>query len=151
MNERYQSKIATDLLLTRNNLQSKRKEVLLALRQNTGFNDGMYELPGGHVDLGEDLINTMIREAKEELCITLERKDLKIKFVFHDYRVNYLKFIISATKYTGELKVGEPEKCKEIKWFNLDELPENMDIRNKNILKEIGRNVFYDNSEFIMI
>ena len=46
--------------------ENGKKEILLALRKNTRYNDGEYELPGGHVDEGEDLMNAMIRETKEK-------------------------------------------------------------------------------------
>ena len=74
MENRYKSMIVVDLMLTRKN--NEKTEVLLALRKNTGYNDGKYELPGGHVEEGEDLIDAMIREAKEELNINLKRENL---------------------------------------------------------------------------
>ena len=46
------------------------------MRKNTRYNDGEYELPGGHVDEGEDLMNAMIREAEEELKIIEKRASL---------------------------------------------------------------------------
>lgn len=99
MEERYRSMIVVDLMLTRDNKENGKKEILLALRKNTGYNDGEYELPGGHVDEGEDLMNAMIREAEEELKIKLKIEDLHIKHILHHYKGNRLKFIISADKY----------------------------------------------------
>lgn len=150
MEERYQSMIVADLLLKRKN-DSGKTEILLALRKNTGYNDGEYELPGGHVDAGEDLINAMIREAKEELNIELERENLKIEHILHHYKGNRLKFVISANKYYGELKIGEPDKCEKLEWFNIEELPENIDKKVKKVLKEIKNGIFYDNSDFLYL
>lgn len=82
MEERYSSKLVTDLMLTREN--NGKKEVLLALRKNTGYRDGEYELPGGHVDTGEDLMQAMVREAKEELLIDIKEEDLKIAHILQD-------------------------------------------------------------------
>ena len=39
MEERYKSMIVVDLMLTRINEKTGKKEVLLALRKNTGYND----------------------------------------------------------------------------------------------------------------
>ena len=36
------------------------------LRQNTGFMDGFYGLPSGHVELYETPVGAIIREAQEE-------------------------------------------------------------------------------------
>ena len=96
MEERYKSMIVVDLMLIRKNEETGKKEVLLALRKNTGYNDGEYELPGGHVDEGEDLMNAMIREAYEELKIKLKLEDLHIEHILHHYKGNRLKFIISS-------------------------------------------------------
>lgn len=149
MEERYKSMIVVDLMLIRKNEETGKKEVLLALRKNTGYNDGKYELPGGHVNEGEDLMNAMIREADEELKIKLKLEDLHIKHILHHYKGNRLKFIISSEKYEGNLEIGEPEKCEKLEWFNIEELPENLDKRAKKVIREIENNIFYDNSDFI--
>lgn len=149
MEERYKSMIVVDLMLIRKNEKTGKKEVLLALRKNTGYNDGEYELPGGHVDEDEDLMNAMIREANEELKIKLKLEDLHIEHILHHYKGNRLKFIISSEKYEGNLEIGEPEKCEKLEWFNIEELPENLDKRTKKAIKEIENNIFYDNSDFI--
>ena len=149
MEERYQSRIIVDLLLKKINKENGKEEILLALRKNTGYNDGNYELPGGHVDAGEDIMSAMIREAKEELNIELEREDLKIKHILHHYKGNSLKFVISTEKYKGNLKIGEPDKCEKLEWFNSKELPENIDKKMEKVLQEIENGIFYDNSDFL--
>ena len=75
MSERYCCKLVTDLMLTRRNKESGEIEILLTLRKNTGYRDGEYELPGGHVEAGEDLMQAMVREAREELLIDIDIKD----------------------------------------------------------------------------
>ena len=149
MEERYKSMIVVDLMLTRKNERSGKKEILLALRKNTGYNDGSYELPGGHVDEGEDLMNAMVREAEEELNIKLKVEDLHIEHILHHYKGNRLKFIISTNKYEGNLEIGEPEKCEKLEWFDVEELPENLEKRARKVIKEIENNIFYDNSDFV--
>ena len=149
MEERYRSMIVVDLMLIRDNKENGKKEILLALRKNTRYNDGEYELPGGHVDEGEDLMNAMIREAEEELKIKLKIEDLHIKHILHHYKGNRLKFIISADKYEGNLKIGEPEKCEKLEWFDIKKLPENTEKRMKKVIREIENNIFYDNSDFV--
>ncbi len=147
MEERYKSAIVVDLMLTREN--NGKKEVLLALRKNTGYCDGEYELPGGHVDAGEDLIDAMIREAKEELNIILKREDLKIEHILHHYKGDRIKFLISAKKYEGTIQIGEPDKCEKIEWFDINNLPDNTGKMDVKDLKEIQRGIFYDNSNFV--
>lgn len=147
MEERYKCAVVVDLMLIREN--NGKNEILLALRKNTGYNDGEYELPGGHVEAEEDLLDAMIREAKEELNIELKREDLKIEHILHHYKGNRIKFIISAKKDEGTLQVGEPDKCEKIEWFDINNLPENIEQRARNVLKEIQKGIFYDNSDFL--
>ena len=147
MEDRYKSIIVVDLMLTRNN--HGKIEILLALRKNTGYNDGKYELPGGHVEEGEDLIDAMIREAKEELNIELKRENLSIVHILHHYKADRIIFRILAKKHEGNIQIGEPDKCEKLEWFDINELPNNIDIKSKNDLIEIDQGIFYDNSDFI--
>ena len=149
MEEIYQCAVVVDLMLIREN--NGKKEVLLALRKNTGYCDGEYELPGGHLEAEEDIFDAMIRESKEELNIELKREDLKIEHILHHYKGNRIKFLISARKYDGTLQVGEPDKCEKLDWFDINKLPDNTEKRARRVLEEIQNGFFYDNSDFINI
>lgn len=147
MEEIYQCAVVVDLMLIREN--NGKKEVLLALRKNTGYCDGEYELPGGHLEAKEDIFDAMIREAKEEINIELKREDLKIEHILHHYKGNRIKFLISARKYDGTLQVGEPDKCEKLDWFDINKLPDNTEKRARRVLEELKNGIFYDNSNFI--
>lgn len=141
MEERYSSKLVTDLMLTREN--NGKKEVLLALRKNTGYRDGEYELPGGHVDTGEDLMQAMVREAKEELLIDIKEADLKIAHILHHYTGDHVNFILTTNVYEGIQSIGEPDKCEKLEWFDINELPTNITNKVKKSIEEINLNIFY--------
>lgn len=111
MEERYKSKIVVDLLLKRKNENGK-EEILLLLRENTGYLDGYYDLPGGHVDENEDLFAAMIREAKEEIGIDIFREDMKIIHIYHHFRNGMLKFGFSANRYEGRLLIMSLKNVK---------------------------------------
>ena len=70
--ERFTSRLAVYLVLIRDG------KILLSLRQNTGFSDGLYSLVSGHVDAGESVRHAIIREAQEEAAITINPQDLKL-------------------------------------------------------------------------
>lgn len=142
MEERYKSKIIVDLLLKRKN-ENNKEEILLLLRQNTGYLDGYYDLPGGHVEEDEDLFSAMIRETKEEIGIDIFREDMKIVHVYHHFRNGMLKLGFSADRYEGELVNNEPEKCKELKWFEIGSLPENIIPRIRDEILNVENGVFY--------
>lgn len=143
MGERYCARLVTDLMLTREN--NGKVEVLLALRKNTGYGDGEYELPGGHVDAGEDLMHAMAREAKEELLIDVKEEDLKIAHILHHYTGDRVNFILTTNVYDGVPNIGEPDKCEKLEWFDIKELPSNIAMKVRKSIEEINTGIFYSN------
>ncbi|WP_105614627.1 NUDIX hydrolase [Vallitalea okinawensis] len=120
--ERFVMPVAVHLFLM------KEDEVLLLRRYNTGYEDGNYSVVAGHVDGNEDFITAMIREAKEEAGITIERQNMIPVQVMHrkkdhEERIDY--FLV-ANQWQGDIVNMEPNKCDELKWFNVKDLPKNI-------------------------
>lgn len=101
-------------------------KILLLRRANTGYEDGNYGLVAGHLDAHESLTHAAIREAKEESGVDIVRNDLEVKTTMHrrqnDERVD---FFFEVKKWTGEPVNTEPDKCDDLSWFHLDNLPSN--------------------------
>lgn len=102
-------------------------EVLMSRRFNTGYEDGRYSLPAGHVEMGETFTQTVIREAKEEIGIILKPEDVFVAHVMHrksfgetNERIDV--FFIART-WEGEPENLEPQKCDHIQWFSSSDLP----------------------------
>ena len=142
MNERYSCKLVTDLMITRKS-EKEEPEILLSLRKNTGYRNGEYELPGGHVEEGEDLKQAMIREAKEELLIDVKESNLKIAHILHHYNGNRINFIFMTDYYEGEIGIGEPDSCEKLEWFNINNHPANIIPKIKKSIEEIKDGIFY--------
>jgi 8-oxo-dGTP diphosphatase len=102
--------------------------VLLGKRQNTGFADGLYHAPGGHLDADETLLQAAIREAHEELGIRLEPDELTCVHVQHhrDHDEARIGFWFAASSCRGEPTNLEPDRCAHLAWFPLDRLPANL-------------------------
>jgi 8-oxo-dGTP diphosphatase len=102
-------------------------QVLLLRRFNTGSEDGNYSVVAGHLNGGEEIKHAMRREAREEAGIEIADEDLQIVGVMHrksqDERID---FFLVAERWTGEIRNREPEKCDQLLWCDLDELPENV-------------------------
>ena len=102
-------------------------KVLLLRRFNTGFRDGEYSVPAGHLDGNETVIAAGIREAEEEVGVRLDAGDMRFSSVMHrlegDERVD---FFVHVHKWQGEPFNAEPDKCDDLCWVDLDQLPANI-------------------------
>ena len=102
--------------------------VLLLRRANTGYMDGNYSVPVGHLDGNETVIGAAIREACEEVGVSLTPDDVQVVGVIHrgaesadDHE--YIDFFVVATQWRGPLENCEPHKCDELRWEALNQLP----------------------------
>ncbi|MDP2631541.1 MAG: NUDIX domain-containing protein [Candidatus Uhrbacteria bacterium] len=109
-------------------LENKDGEVLLLLRENTGYCDGQYGLPAGHVDGNEELLSAMRREALEEVGVRIGPEHLELVHTMHRYCGDHerIDFFFKCTNWEGEPINAEPHKCGGIQWFDLRDLPEEL-------------------------
>ena len=142
MSKRFKSMVCVDLMLKK--VIDGEESILLMKRKNTGFDDGKWELPGGHLEMNEDLYDAMIREVKEELLITLNRNDIELVYLMHHYHGERLNFVFKADGTYLEPRIGEEEKCDEIKWFSLDKLPVEMTDKMRKMILDSENGIFYD-------
>lgn len=61
----------------------KENDVLLQRRYGTGFQDGQYTFPSGHVEANETPTVAACRETLEETGIMVEPKDVKFEQVLY--------------------------------------------------------------------
>lgn len=115
-----------------------KKQVLLGLRKSP-HGQGTWCPPGGHLEFGESFEQGTIREAKEETNLDILPQDLKLSGTTNDFfeetGKHYITIHMSCYKYSGEVKIMEHNKCEKWTWFDLDKLPENLFLPNKNYLK----------------
>jgi ADP-ribose pyrophosphatase YjhB (NUDIX family) len=98
--------------------------VLLMRRAGTGFFDGLYSLPGGHVEAGESVRLAAVRELREELGLRLEPAELEWFGVMHRLSdTNRIDFFLRAQRWEGVPANREPAKCDDLGWFAREALP----------------------------
>lgn len=138
---RYKIKIASYLILKKDN------KILLSRRFNTNWADGMYSLPAGHIDEGETPLETIIREAKEEVDVLISPLNTRIVHI-HFQRDVYVDFYFETTEWTGKIIINEPDKCDKIIWVKVDEI-ENYQIAEKviKVLLSIRNGDFYSEGD----
>lgn len=122
-------------------------QVLLSKRENTGHRDGEYSLVAGHIEPGESASEAIVREAKEEAGIEVERSSLEPSHVIHrdsGERV-YIDLFFAARRWEGEITNREPDKCAELSWFDRSALPESTVPYVEQAIDEMSDSAF---SEF---
>ncbi|MDF1488954.1 NUDIX hydrolase [Tessaracoccus caeni] len=105
-------------------------QVLLQLRQNTGYMDGYWAAgAAGHVDPGETAPQAAARELHEELGVEVALGDLIPSSVMHrtdgsdNPREQRVEWFYSCSTWSGDPAIQEPRKCAELRWFPLTDLP----------------------------
>ena len=124
MKERNTNVPASYLVLIKDN------KVILLQRANTGCHDGEYSVVAGHVEKDETFTDAILREAKEEAGITIDRNKIKVVHIQHRKSdkdgVGRVHTYFVATEWEGDIKNMESQKCSDLSWFEIDKLPQNM-------------------------
>ena len=84
-----------------------------------------YAFPGGHIEEGESLVESVIREVYEETGLTITAPKLvAVKDWEPDEGGRYIVFCYKATEFTGQLRSSEEG---EVSWVAMDQL-EKLDL-----------------------
>ena len=83
-----------------------RDDEILLIEKLRGHGAGKVNAPGGHIEIGETPEECAIREAFEEVGITVVSADLHATLKFHDTEngFNMLGYALVSTNFTGQPK-----------------------------------------------
>lgn len=92
---------------------------------------GFYGLPSGKIEVNEAASAAAIREAKEEVGISIKPGQLRHVLTMHrndagNTYQEWVDFFFEATGWEGEAHNAEPYMHDAVAWLALDELPENI-------------------------
>lgn len=139
--ERFKMIASSYLLLIRDG------KILLSRRFNTGYEDGNYSLPAGHIEDNESLTAGGAREIFEEIGIRTKPKDLTLVHVMHRKENDIRMDFFFTAKTDIQMPVNkEPNKCDGLRWFPLKRLPKNTIPYIRHAISCYRNKVFY--SEF---
>jgi 8-oxo-dGTP diphosphatase len=101
-------------------------KILLLLRTRSP-EAGSWSIPGGKVEFGEKIETALVREVKEEIGVDSEVVALLgiTNHILPEEKVHWLSppFLV---RIHGEPINVEPDKHKDMKWFDVDDLPKNL-------------------------
>lgn len=121
-------------------LFNEQGEILLEERSD----DGYFDFPGGGIDLNETGEEAAKRELFEETGLIADELRLFnvytgeiTKYVYFNGDVIYgVDLVYLCYKYSGTL-VPQKEEVKSLRFVNINEMPEKMSMRNKQIIKDL--------------
>ena len=89
---------------------------------------GLWEFPGGSVEFGETLAQALQREMKEEYGIEIEVGELLdvVDHILPEEGQHWISPTFLCKIVSGQPTIREPEKCSEIGWFGLRNMPSEM-------------------------
>ena len=125
--------------LTADGVILKAKKILLVKRKNEPFK-GKWALPGGFVEYGERVEESVIREVHEETGLKTKIRDFIGVYSNpnRDPRGHTVSVVYILDIQGGELKSGDD--ATDVKFFNLKDLPElsfDHDLIIRDALREI--------------
>jgi len=103
--------------------------VFLARRGKKARNEvGCWEFPGGQVNFGETLADSLVREIREEFDIHIRLGPLMdvVDHILPEENQHWVSPTYICTLESGQPRILEPDKCSEINWFALDEIPDDL-------------------------
>ncbi len=136
---------------------NKEGKVLLILRNDDAKKadsdmrlEGTWTFPAGKVKHGETIIEAAIRKVKQETNLDIESpKIISIADDINDY-AHFVTIGLASKGYKGNISLGNSEEHVDYKFFDINDLPENLCMPSKNIVNNYKNNIIYkgaDNNE----
>lgn len=126
-------------------LLKRKGKLAFVLREHTGYKDGTYSLPAGHVEEGESFAIAAAREALEEVNVQIEVKDLRHVYTMQRHQGDHVRVDIffEAIAWAGEIRNNEPDLHARLDWFDESNLPDTVMDYQLDALRAIARGETY--------
>lgn len=118
-------------------------KIFLMKRANTGYRDGEWCMPAGHIEANESPEEACARELMEETGISILDRELHFasSLFRQSYDRTYADYLFVTTKWGGQPKIVEPDKASEAGWFPLDDLPSEISAVERVMIENSKRGV----------
>jgi len=99
------------------------------------------------VEFKDSLKKTVIKEAKEETGLVVEPINCISIIEDNIDSQHWISFGFSAKLISGNLKNNEPYKFDEVKYFDIDNLPDNVAKLTKRVILDYKKNNVFEINE----
>jgi ADP-ribose pyrophosphatase YjhB (NUDIX family) len=128
---------------------------LFVKRANTDWMNGFYGLPAGKVEKNEGYLTAAVREANEEVGVTVRPEHMQFALAYWRHEddepdMEWCDMVFRVAEFTGEPINAEPQVHDEIAWFALDDLPENTIPSLRLMLDAINRGEMYGEHNYFI-
>ncbi len=112
-------------------------KVLLQKRKGS-HGEGKWSCPGGHIDFGETIEEAAIREAKEEVGVTIANVRFKTldNHIFKKEGKHYVTIWLEADYVRGKPRINAKDEISDVGWFAWDNLPKPMFVKFPSFIKK---------------
>lgn len=101
-------------------IENQQGQIVMQIRDPKRYSWSGAALPGGHIEPHEGIVESVIREIKEETGLTISNPQLiGLKHWYTKEDERYLVFLFKATDFTGEIRSTEEG---EIVWVDRDKV-----------------------------
>lgn len=109
-------------------LNDKNEFLMLLRSENCKNEHNKWMIPGGGVDFNETLEEAIVREVKEEIAVDIKLGEIISvpNHILPEEGQHWVAPTFKCKIISGEPKIMEPHKHSDLKWFSLDNLPENL-------------------------
>lgn len=116
-----------------------KRQLLLGLRKSP-HGQGTWCPPGGHMEFGESNAAAAIREAFEETGIRIAPEKITLAGTTNDFfketNKHYITLHLITHVQDETPQIMEPDKCATWRWFDLNNLPDNLFLSAANFLRD---------------
>lgn len=114
------------------------KFIMAKRSENCRDEHGRWDIGGGGLEFGEEIEDAIKKEVKEEYCTeVLEYEFLGFRNVHREHngkKTHWVTLDFKVKIDSKKVKNGEPHKFDEVKWFTLDNLPQNIHSKNPEFI-----------------
>ncbi len=109
--------------------------------------EGTWTFPAGKVKQGETIYDAGVRKVKEEVNIDIENpKIVSISDDINDY-AHFVTIGLVVKGFKGNISLGDSQEHVDYKFFDINELPENLCMPSKNIVNNYKNNIIYKGAD----